>query len=64
MSFTRKIAIELINAGESEQVASERAARRDWLMARDYRVLWFEAAFIERDVEPALVDIAALQDAE
>ena len=64
VSFPRKIAIELINAGESEQVMSERTARRDWLMARDYRVLWFEAAFIERDVEPALVDIAALQDAE
>jgi len=58
VSFTRRIAIELISDGEGDSIAADRAARRDWLQARDYRVVWLEAAAIERDVEAALATIA------
>lgn len=61
VSFTRRTAIELVNADETEAIAADRTARRDWLEARDYRVVWVETALIERDVEAALAAIAASQ---
>ncbi|WP_022719664.1 TrmJ/YjtD family RNA methyltransferase [Rhodopseudomonas sp. B29] len=54
VSFTRRIALELINAGEPEAVATERGARKAWLEARDYRVVWLEAAEVERDIAAVL----------
>lgn len=54
VSFTRRIALELINADEPEPVATERGARKAWLEARDYRVVWIEAAEIERDIAAVL----------
>src|SRR3954464_13204115 len=49
VSFAKRVAIELVNAEESEAIARDRAARREWLEARGYRVFVLEAADVERD---------------
>jgi tRNA/rRNA methyltransferase len=54
VSFTRRIAIELINAADSDAVAQDRAARKDWLEARDYRVLWVAADDVTADIAAVL----------
>src|SRR6201996_136281 len=51
VSFPHRIAIELVNPGEGETIAADRASRRSWLEARDYRVLEIRAADVERDIE-------------
>jgi tRNA/rRNA methyltransferase len=60
VSFVRRIAIELVNPGESQAVAVDRAARRAWLEQRDYRVIHMKAADVERDLaaELALLESA------
>jgi tRNA/rRNA methyltransferase len=50
VSFVHRIAIELINASESETIARDRAVRRAWLEQRGYRVIDMTAAGIEGDV--------------
>src|SRR5206468_3441050 len=50
VSFTKRVAIELVNAEESEAIAADRAARKAWLEARGYKVCMIEAAEIERDL--------------
>jgi tRNA/rRNA methyltransferase len=50
VSFVHRIAIELVNPGESEAVAADRAARRAWLEQRDYRVVDMHVADVERDL--------------
>src|SRR6478736_1920205 len=50
VSFVHRIAIELINPGESEAIANDRATRRAWLEQRGYRVIDMTAAGIEGDV--------------
>src|SRR6185437_9588131 len=54
VSFVHRIAIELINPGESGTIASDRAMRRAWLEQRGYRVIDMTAAGIEADVATAL----------
>ncbi len=54
VSFVHRIAIELINPGESEAIANDRAARRAWLEQRGYRVIDMTAAGIEGDVAAEL----------
>ena len=54
VSFVHRIAIELVNAGESETITADRAARRTWLEARDYRVIEMRAADVERDLAAEL----------
>jgi tRNA/rRNA methyltransferase len=54
VSFVHRIAIELINSGESEAIANDRAARRAWLEQRGYRVIDMTAAGIEGDVAAEL----------
>ena len=54
VSFVHRIAIELINPGESEAIANDRAARRAWLEQRGYRVIEMTAAGIEGDVAAEL----------
>ena len=49
-----RIAIELVNPGESEAVAADRAARRAWLGQRGYRVIDMHVADVERDLETEL----------
>src|SRR5271169_5805960 len=55
VSFVHRIAVELVNAGETETIAADRAARRTWLESRDYRVIEMQAADVERDLEKELV---------
>ncbi|MBR0718348.1 TrmJ/YjtD family RNA methyltransferase [Bradyrhizobium liaoningense] len=58
VSFVHRIAIELVNAAESDTIVADRAARRTWLEARDYRVIEMRAADVERDIT---VDLDRLQ---
>jgi len=60
VSFVHRIAIELVNAGESDAVANDRALRRNWLEARDYRVVEFTVAEVEADLAGQLDRLAAL----
>lgn len=52
--FVHRLAIELVNPDESEAIAADRAKRRAWLEARDYRVIDIRAADVERDLEAEL----------
>jgi tRNA/rRNA methyltransferase len=54
VSFVHRIAIELINAGESAAVAADRAARKAWLEQRGYRVIAMHVADVERDLAAEL----------
>jgi len=54
VSFVHRIAIELVNAGETEAVAADHAARRAWLAQRGYRVIEMHVADVERDLEKQL----------
>jgi tRNA/rRNA methyltransferase len=54
VSFVRRIAIELVGADESEAVARERAARRDWLEQRRYAVIAMKVADVEGDLDAEL----------
>src|SRR5712672_1957115 len=54
VSFAHRIAIELINPGESETIAADRAARQAWLEARDYKVVSMTVAAVERDLAKEL----------
>ncbi|MEA2943213.1 MAG: tRNA/rRNA methyltransferase, partial [Bradyrhizobium sp.] len=60
VSFAKRVAIELVNAEESEAIAQDRAARRAWLEARGYRVWLLSAADIERDVAAELDRLAGV----
>ena len=60
VSFVHRIAIELTNASESEAIVADRAARRTWLAARDYRVIDIAAADVERDLATELDRLQAL----
>jgi tRNA/rRNA methyltransferase len=50
VSFVHRVAIELVNPGESEAVATDRASRRTWLESRGYRVINMHVADVERDL--------------
>jgi tRNA/rRNA methyltransferase len=54
VSFVHRLAIELVNPAESEAIVADRAARRTWLEARDYRVVEMRVADVERDLEVEL----------
>jgi tRNA/rRNA methyltransferase len=54
VSFVRRVAIELINADETEVIARDRAARQAWLEARDYRVVNMPVADVEGDLAKEL----------
>src|SRR5450755_4689709 len=43
VSFANRLAIELVNANETETIAVDRATRRAWLESRGYRVVAIEA---------------------
>ncbi|WP_298274593.1 TrmJ/YjtD family RNA methyltransferase [uncultured Bradyrhizobium sp.] len=53
--FTHRIAIELVNPDESDAIVADRANRRAWLEARDYRVVDMQVADVERDLDGELV---------
>ena len=54
VSFVHRIAIELENADESETIVADRAARKAWLEARDYRVVNMRVADVEGDLASEL----------
>jgi len=60
VSFVQRIAIELINPGESDAIRKDRADRRTWLQARGYRVVNMAVADIESDLAAELDRLAAL----
>jgi tRNA/rRNA methyltransferase len=60
VSFVKRVAIELVNAEESEVIAQDRAARRAWLEARGYRVCLLNAGDVERDVVGQLDRLAGV----
>lgn len=60
VSFVHRIAVELTNAAESEAIIKDRAERRAWLEARDYRVLDIAVADVERDLAAELERLNAL----
>jgi len=59
VSFVHRIAIELINPGETEVIASERAARQSWLEARGYKVIGMTVADVEGELEQELAKVEA-----
>ncbi len=54
VSFVRRVAIEIVNDGESETIARDRAARTAWLQERGYRVCALPARQIENDLATTL----------
>jgi tRNA/rRNA methyltransferase len=60
VSFPHRVAIELVNPGEGETIAADRAGRRTWLEARDYRVIEMRAVEVERDIEAELARLQGM----
>jgi len=54
VSFVHRIAIELINADETETIKKDRSLRDAWLEARGYRVITMHVAAVEGDVAAEL----------
>jgi tRNA/rRNA methyltransferase len=54
VSFMHRIAIELVNANESEAIAADRAARQAWLEERGYTVVCMTTAGVEGDLAAEL----------
>jgi tRNA/rRNA methyltransferase len=54
VSFVHRIAIELVNPGETEAIGADRAARRAWMEQRGYRVVDMHVADVERDLATEL----------
>src|SRR5216684_2857387 len=54
VSFVHRIAIELINADETETIKKDRGLRQAWLEARGYRVITMHVAAVEGDVAAEL----------
>src|SRR5438552_5639303 len=50
VSFVHRLAIELVNPNESDAIVADRAGRRAWLEARDYRVIEMRVGDVERDL--------------
>jgi len=59
VSFAHRIAIELINAEETEVIAKDRSARQAWLEARDYRVIRMPVGNVEDDLAAELDRLAS-----
>jgi tRNA/rRNA methyltransferase len=60
VSFMHRIAIELVNANESDAIAADRAARRGWLETRDYRVIDMNVGDVEAGLEGELSRLEAM----
>jgi tRNA/rRNA methyltransferase len=54
VSFVHRLAIELVNPNESDAIVADRAGRKSWLEARDYRVIEMRVADIEADLAAEL----------
>jgi tRNA/rRNA methyltransferase len=60
VSFVHRIAIELVNAGESEAIRADRASRRAWLESRDYRVIEMKVGDVEADLDKELARLEGM----
>ena len=60
VSFVHRLAIELVNANETETIATDRAARRAWLESRDYAVVDIRTGDVEADLARELVRLEAI----
>src|ERR1700759_1250886 len=60
VSFVHRIAIELVNANESEAIVADRATRRGWLEQRDYRVIEMTVWDVEANLEGELSRLEAM----
>jgi tRNA/rRNA methyltransferase len=59
VSFVYRLAVELVNPGESDMIVRDRAARQAWLEARGYRVFAMAVADVEADVASELDRLAS-----
>jgi tRNA/rRNA methyltransferase len=59
VSFVHRLAIELVNPNESEAIVADRAGRKTWLEARDYRVIEMRVADVEGDLAAELERLEA-----
>src|SRR5947208_5660902 len=59
VSFVHRLAIELVNANETETIAADRAARRAWLESRGYAVIDIRAGDVEADLAGELARLEA-----
>src|SRR3984957_14357725 len=59
VSFVHRIAIELINPGETDTIVRDRADRQAWLEARGYRVVKIAVADVEGDLGAELDRLAS-----
>jgi len=60
VSFSKRIAIEIVNAGETDVIERDRALRSEWLAARGYRVVELPAGQIETRLPEMLAQIEAV----
>ncbi len=58
VSFVHRLAIELVNANETETIAADRAARRAWLESRGYMVVDLNVGDIESNLTNELARLA------
>jgi tRNA/rRNA methyltransferase len=57
-SFPLRAVIDIVPANEEGEAAAARAEKRDWLKARNYRILEVRAADISQDVAAVLEKLA------
>ncbi len=60
VSFVHRLAIELVNADESEAIVTDRAARQAWLESRNYRVIAIDVGDVEADLDTELARVEAM----
>src|SRR6266852_6313414 len=59
VSFVHRLAIELVNANETETIKKDRSARRAWLESRGYMVVDIKACDVEADLARELARLEA-----
>ena len=60
VSFVHRIAVELVNAEESDVIRKDRADRQAWLEARGYRVVKMTVGDVEGDLAAELDRLASV----
>lgn len=60
VSFTHRLAIELVNPDETEIIRTDRAARQSWLEERGYRVMTIRADDVVGDIATVLERLAPI----
>jgi tRNA/rRNA methyltransferase len=64
VSFVHRLAIELVNPNESDAIVADRATRKTWLKARDYRVVEMRVADVEADLATELARLEKAMGAQ